>query len=108
MKIDERTFNQVLLELRKNALKELNDLLTRTNDIVVIKDIKKLITETENLIGKTKSKELEEVEVNVKVTVSLKKGQDMDKVESAIIKGIYYGLDIRRIANPTDILSIEF
>ncbi len=47
-------------------------------------------------------------ELSVKVTVSLKKGQDMDKVESAIIKGIYYGLDIRRIANPTDILSIEF
>ncbi len=55
MKIDERTFNQVLLELRKKSLKELNDLLPQTNDDLVIERIKKLITKTENLIGETKS-----------------------------------------------------
>ena len=42
----------------------------------------------------------------IQITISINTESDFDKIESAIKKGLYYGLDIRGVCAPSKIESI--
>lgn len=43
----------------------------------------------------------------IQITIIIDTNVDFDKIESAIKKGIYYGLDIRGVCAPNNIESIK-
>lgn len=43
----------------------------------------------------------------IQITIAINTESDFDKIESAIKKGLYYGLDIRGVCAPSRVESIK-
>lgn len=108
MKVTEQQFNEVKKIQLSSNYKELDFLLTQNPDDEtrgkIEKTMKEIVDELEKMeIPKTKTKK-----ITIEVEFETDEFTTEKEIDSAIIKGIYYGLDIRRIAAPEKVKSISF